>query len=859
MNNALSLHQVLRIVRYSLFVFLRMKKTILTAIFAALALGSQAQVTNYALTLGEGQGAEFPQWDGAAPLRTYTIQMWVKPNQWRGAGALLSKLNTFGHVLTIGETGVLTLTGESDAVTFNATGIDLGKWSHITLCYDGEAARLYVNNKFAGEQKSKGLALIPNEDGWCIEPCGSIDEFRLWDTVLPEEYERFWRNTLNEYCPSWSHLKMYYTFDQVECPVLWDYTGQGRHGQVYQPSPGPSVRRAAADAELTKSCRAEVTDNANFKYRINLAYADFNRYCDRMVDAEKYRLSNHVAMIGITTASDGSAKLQFPYHEAVPEGAARWMAEFDGRKGVMALDGSEGTRLNLGTGVMEPWYNTSATDAYTFMTWIYLDEWTEGAYIYRKEKSENEGLSIRLGSADTRQVIVRCNGHEYIRDKKLKAGQWMHLAVSTNATTNQGEVFLFAFDGVGSFPSRGNFPTELYATNLPDLPDTEAYIGEGLKAKLDETVIWNTNRTTTDIAAEMTTLKIPSPTMAVDAQLMRSSSALWDYDLEANPGYDKHSYRHFFNTIRDCFGNCQGYKLLITASGHDGWENTFANSTKRTKLGKALAEIANLPDFDGIDLDFEWTYNSTGWSNYAQLCKTIRDNLAEGKLLTVTPHQVAYAFPTNMMKHVDFFNFQVYGPGQTNLFTENGYSSALQQFVNHGYPKEKIVMSYATTTSGGCDAAGNVIRNGGSIAYAPIGFRNFFDAATTQASDNRAYYDKTNAYYYYTGYDQSVWRAQQCHEQQIGGIMYWDMGNDIATSQPLSLVRGASLALNSNVVPLYTSADGDCLPPAGIAAPQMDDATTSPRQSLPSYLLDGRPASSTASGIIIKDGKKIIK
>lgn len=832
-----------------------MKKKIFTACLAALALGAQAQVTNYALNLDEGQGVVFPQWESATPLNSYTIQMWVKPSRW--GGALLSNPNTFGHVLTLGDAGVLTLTGESDKAAFNVTGIELGKWSHISLSYDGETARLYVNNRLAGEQKSKGLALTPNEDGWCIEACGSIDEFRLWDTVLPEDYERFWRNTLNEYCPSWSHLKMYYTFDQVECPVLWDYTGHGRHGQVYQPTPGAN-HRAAADVELAKSCRAEVTDNANFKYRINLAYADFNRYCDRMVDAEKYRLSNHVAMIGIMTANDGSARLQYPYHEASPEGAACWMSDYEGRKGVMALDGSEGTRLNLGTGIMEPWFNTSGADGYTFMTWLYLDEWTEGAYIYRKEKSDTEGFSIRLGDPETRQVIVRCNGHEYIRDKKLKAGQWMHLAVTTNVTTNQGEVFLFAFDGVGSFPSRGNFPSELYSSALPDLPDTEAYIGEGLKAKLDETVIWNTARTSTDITNEMQTLKIPSPTMAVDAQLMRKSCALWDYDLEQNPGYDKHSFRHFFNTIRECYGDCQGYKLLVTASGHDGWENTFANSTKRTKLGKAIAEIGNLPDFDGIDLDFEWTYNSTGWSNYAQLCKVIRENLKEGKLLSVSPHQVAYGFPTNMMKYVDFFNFQVYGPGQTYLFTEEGYTSALQQFVNHGYPKDKIVMSYATTTSGGCDANGTVIRNGNAIAYAPIGFRNFYDA-TTQASDNRAYYSKTDAYYYYTGYDQSVWRAQQCHDQQIGGIMYWDMGNDIATSEPLSLARGASLALNSNVVPLYTSADGETLPPASIAAPTVDSATTTPSIWQKPFTLDGRPATNSTKGIVIEGGKKILK
>lgn len=817
-----------------------MKKFLLSLAFLAAGIGAQAQVANNALRLLADGTVNLGSIAELSGQQAYTLQMWLCPEELT-PGALILQRGDMS--LTLGRTaGTLTYASGSTQLELSA-GLATGVWKHVTLTVDGTAVTLHSGTRRLDLQTASGLQLASTNEPLVVGGgfTGRVDELRLWQGALEADYERFYRTTLNEYCPAWDRLAAYYTFDQVRCPAVYDYSGRGHHGTF----------------SLSGATREEVTDNADFRYRINLAYADWSRFFDRAVDAEKYRLSNYVSMIGISTAADGTATLQYPFHEAVPQGGAKWLADYEGRSGVMAFDGQEGSRLAVESNVLD------ATDGYSFMAWLYIDEWTEGAYIFRKERSATEGFSIRLGSADTRQVIVRCNGREYIRDKKLQAGRWTHLCVSTNVTTNQGEVFLFAIDGVGSFPSRGNFPTELYDYKLPDLQGVTTYLGEGLKGKMDDAIAWNAARPTSEIEREMVKPRMPGPGEKCDAAPQRNASAYWDFSRPEQPGYDSYSYRHYFNIIRACYGDCEGYHLLICASGHSGWESTFANTTTRTKLAKALAAIANQDEFDGLDLDFEWTYSASGWANYAALCKTIRENLKPGKKLSCSPHQVAYAFPVSEMKYVDFFNFQIYGPGQVYLFTQDGYTSALQQFTQHGYPKDKIVMSYATTTSGGCDASGNVIRNGGAISHPPVGYRNLF-GPDTKASDNRGKYG--DCYYYFTGYDQSVWRAQQCHQQQLGGIMYWDMGNDIATSEPLSLVRGASMALNSNVVPLHTHVEGE-LPDA------IDLPTTRGQQansSQQTYDLTGRvvfpkgglgkttsPLGKTRR-LLISDGRKVL-
>ena len=59
--------------------------------------------------------------------------------------------------------------------------------------------------------------------------------------------------------------------------------------------------------------------------------------------------------------------------------------------------------------------------------------------------------------------------------------------------------------------------------------------------------------------------------------------------------------------------------------------------------------------------------------------------------------------------------------------------------------------------------------------------------------------------YYFMSPKQVYDRAKYVVDNNLQGIFYWDMGNDIDTTNPLSISRNASYALNSNVDKLVES------------------------------------------------------
>ncbi|MCK9507711.1 MAG: T9SS type A sorting domain-containing protein, partial [Pigmentiphaga sp.] len=124
------------------------------------------------------------------------------------------------------------------------------------------------------------------------------------------------------------------------------------------------------------------------------------------------------------------------------------------------------------------------------------------------------------------------------------------------------------------------------------------------------------------------------------------------------------------------------------------------------------------------------------------------------------------------------------------------------RFINQGYPKNKIIMSYATTTSKGYnDANGNSQTNA-----APIGVRNgLLDGSYTPDQD--VVIDNQGYYRFLTGVNQTLARTEYVQEKDLAGIMYWDMGNDVPTSHPYSLPKISNFAIASNVDTLITEVD----------------------------------------------------
>lgn len=752
-----------------------MNKFILSLVIAMVyCVTGSGQVDNYALKLTTPGTVDYGQLPELDNLNTYTLQFWINPSVWTSGAKIFSRgegANLFAVQLGAGNT--LELVAGTEVANFTSADLEINRWSQVTVINNQGDLKFYINNKLIGSEIKNmpipaTLQLFKIGDGFE----GRIDEFRVWNTAIEDTFFHLWRNTVNKHHPNWDNLLVYYKFDQNLCDNIVDYKFN-HHGAF----------------SAVGAIREKVSDNTLFKYRRSVAYTDFARWADRQIDKDKYLLSNDLIVLSLEVDATGNATIPYSYNEGTVTNGG-YLLEYAGRQGVLALNGA-GAAMSVGTDALNP------TDKYSFSTWIYLEEWTEGAYIFKKEKSDTEGFSIRLGDEARHTIIIRANGVDYLRPYNMEVNKWMHLGVAAYSNNNY-QVFQTTFNGSTTYAINPEVSVHNY--KLSGLESTEAYIGIDLNAKFDETVLWNAFRSSDNMAAAMTDTPMPSDTRKVEAQTLFTFDSYWNYDDPENVGYDSYSYKHFISVMRSNYAGHRGFMIRGGFKSFNGWENSFGDPVFRAKFADEVARVAQ--EFDGIDLDFEWCYSGTCWDNYGKVIEAVRAKFPADKVLTVTPHYVSYQLPAQYVDLVDYFPFQIYGPGK-NVFLWSTYVDALNRFTTYNrYPKEKIVLSYATTTSRGYDP----VTDAENVGVPSIGVRNDL-LENGYSPEMNSVIDANGWRRYITGYNQVIDRCEFIQDNDLGGIMYWDMGNDVKTSHPYSLVKAASYSLNSNVDLLITEVD----------------------------------------------------
>ena len=753
-------------------------------LFASLC--GTAQVTNNAINFERNGRISLGIINNDVETSGITLQLWMSPQHWIPGANIVN----WGKSLNIqlGATGELVIKSNDDTLSFTDANLATGNWAHITLLLDGNTIGLLVNN--ANEQSGTLSATFNTP---ATEPLllgggflGRIDEVRVWNTILPADYNRFWNNTIDNFNPQWQHLAAYWKFDQTRLDTnVYDYSGKGHNGTF-----------SANGVE-----RTPVTDNPQFTYRRNLAYADCSRFFDRGVQHGQYLKSNVISMIGATAQADGSLKYKQPDNKGIITGG-NYLTEYNGRHGLLDLAG-EGALMNVGKESLIA-YNNSAyletTTAYTFMTWLSLDNWTPGAYLIQKESNSNNGISLRLGNTQG-EFILRCNGIEFIYATNVETDKWHHIGFSTNAAS-LGSEFVFVIDETTVTPTYSH--TTAAGTSLSNLKATDCIIGNGIDGKIDETITWSQKFGATDIMAQGNTPIEPGIGKSITGAYSRSVDGLWKYDLPEDLGRDSYSTPEWFRMIKATFDGYEGAYVTISI---DKWSDEFFtkinnNALYRQTLADAISSMGNEPFLDGVDYDFEWNNN---WSGIGTLCQLVRARLQEGKIQAVSPHELYYNFPTDKMQYVDYFNFQDYGPGNKNIFTFSNYKNFFTKAKNHGYPVEKIMLSYASTTSGAMYSNGSRPASTHAEFY-PTGWRSM--PYETFSYTQNSYDVGDGLTRYFTGMEQVWLRSEYMNNNGCAGIFYWDMGNDTRDSNdPRSLATHASFAINSNVQKIVEKVD----------------------------------------------------
>ena len=754
------------------------------ALVMGLAGSASAQVDNYALKLtpeGSVNVYKFPELN---ELSSYSIQFWINVDSWQEGALIYDRGADFKA--SLGKEGTVNFQAGSTVLAATSADLAAGKWAQITMIANGSGAQVLVNNVQAGSIAT-AMTIPASEKDMILGGgmSGRLDEFRVWKAALSNAeydggYQYFIYNTINKFNPQWSDLVAYYKFDQNLCDNVVDYTFTNHHG---------SFSTEGADREI-------VEDNAKFKYYMTSAYTNFERFFDRAIDRDKYLLANDLIVLNIDSYSDGHLSIAFPNDEGELINS-EYLPEFEGRSGVLSLDGT-GVGMNVGTDAMTP------DVGWTFQTWLYIDEWVPGAYIFKKETEDHlNGVSIRLGDApgEDGQIIVRINGRDFpmhpTTPTKMNTKEWIHFAVATNLQDDSmvERTFIYIVNGMQSFGVSGECGDKAVSYIPAGVSGVDAVIGENFKGKFDETAIWHK-------AFDRNTIygygnngcPMPGFGITLTTANMLTAGGYWKYDDDENPGYDYYSYKHFLALMRSAYDNHRGYTIRMAVRSHTNWEQTFASAEKRKIFAADLAEISK--EFDGVELDFEWCYSTDCFNNYGLLLDEIKAVLPADKILAVSPHKVSYAFDKKYMDNCDFFTFQIYGPDK-GLFTLNSYKEAYDMFLRQGYPKGKMVLSYACTTSGGY--------LDGVRKTATIGVRDSLLEGDYTPDQNEGF-DGTYMRYF-TGFNQTYERSKFVRDNDLKGIFYWDMGNDVATNHKYSLVKASSFAINSNVDTLVTHVD----------------------------------------------------
>lgn len=794
------------------------------------AFTSTAQVQNCCLRLSAGGSVDcgpMPELNG---LESFTLQFWMNADEWTEGATLMSRGDDLRLSLGEANTLVLTFNGKSYSITRNA--LKEKTWIPIMVVGKEQRIAVYVNKTIAKNISmtttfpASGESFVLGGDTYK----GRLDEVRVWNAELSSDYDYFYNTTLNKWAPQLGNLVCYFKFDQPQCENIVDYKALFAPRQSTNHHGIPSAQGVKKEA---------VTDNNDgLPYLLNGQYTNNTRFFDNGIEKEKYLLANDLIILGLQSYSDGHVLPLTPCdHATVKNGT--YNERYKNRLGVLKLEGNG--YLECPTSVFKP------SSGYTLETWVYLDEWTEGAFIFRKENTAGtKGFSLRLGEEATRQLIVRINGKQFVFPKSIQANRWQYVVITPGSGTENTNAVVCNVSGTSyrADATLSDDATDAMPTGMDNL---KFYVGEKIKGAVDETAIWHRTFSVDEFADHRNNkMPMPGPGKPVTQAMMNVTNAFYRYNNPDQLGWDYYSQDEWKNIMESCYDGYSGYQIRISVQGHSNWQNTISDASKRKIFAADVAEYVK--PYAGVELDLEWMDGTQ--TNLGLLADEILKVLPAGKTLVISHHQYgAYQFPKDKISKVHGFTFQQYGPQKT-WYNYPSFEQGYNAFKNYGYPNNKIYLSYSTTTSGGYDESGSKV--GDVIGY-KWGIITSDYVPATDGSFERGLYK--GLYYYFHGPVQVYNRAKFCRDNQLMGIFCWDLCNDLAPSHKYSLAKWSNYALCANVDPVVTEAAPKH--PTAINQVVMPSGTSSEA----TYDLQGRRVSehSIQHGVVIKNGEKILR
>ncbi|WP_255586153.1 LamG-like jellyroll fold domain-containing protein [Bacteroides sp. K03] len=765
-------------------------RKVMLACLIGCSLTSYAQTVNYAIS-NEGAGyvktSVIQELNGSSEM---TVQMWIKPTSWVKGIQLFNQDN---FIIESSDNQSLVIKAGVASVICE-TGIVLNSWSQLTIVFNNGNVKCYVNN----ELKEVSGTLPPTLSD-AVNPCligknfnGQIDEIRVWKKAL-EQADLYWNNTLHKFNPNYTDLVSYWKCDQEQCEHLVDY-------------------RFAHHGEMNNVQRIAVEDNAVMRYRVVTGYTNLMRFTDRAnIDRDMFLMTNDLILLSAKVQKDGSLFPEYPDNSATPTNVS-YLAEFQGRNGVMDFHGVGSNMISEdGRVPFDPttrFYESASPNNATVAGWVYIDSWVEGAGIFSNYVDEDNCMTIKLGKEADKEIIVNLCGTIGTLKNQVEIDKWHYISVTFkpmagDASSRRFNPFLISVDYKDHDRLSSDGPVELGGKSMtiqkvPAFQKSRIILGENFDGKLDEVMVWGTDR-----SGSAKNDSENGYQWNVGNWNNIFLNAYWKGDDPENIGKDSQSYTGMIDFIRNYYAGYRGMKIRIGIIYPEGenWKYGVLNNDEYANNLIRDAKVL-LEHCDGLDVDLEWMYSASDWTLYNKIVGRLINEVMAGKdkTFTCSLHKVSYnGFSKDLMKDVDYFTFQLYGPNKETYYWDY-YPEAYNWFTGYGFPKDKILMSY-----------GILLVNNGEEGYKDLFEKYGMNDSNFDPDLNS--WDCGGTMRYYNGVNQTKRKQDFIIEKDCRGTMYFDMGNDQPVSDYKSLIRAQNDVLASNVDTLITKVD---LAPVGI-------------------------------------------
>jgi hypothetical protein len=477
------------------------------------------------------------------------------------------------------------------------------------------------------------------------------------------------------------------------------------------------------------------------------SYIRGNFYQKGDISTESMLACNDLIYMVVQPYGDGTLYFETPENNATFTGGVTHLESFAGRSGVISFDGTG--EMNAGPHLMNN--ATGAMGAFTFATWMYIDEWTPDAVVFSKTVGENT-ISLQLGDAPEKLKFTVGTVVSDLIATGLEIGAWHYLGVSYAS-----KAITLSIDATKTADAISNTGT------LPFRAST--LLGTNFKGKLDETFFSG--------------IGFGNPAAYKDKELTfkgdwnaTKTLAYWKYDDASDKGKDSQTWVEIMKDIRAKLG---GKKILFRLGVAGGnWKNMCANSASITDFVRNMKSVMDKYDIDGADIDFEWPASDTDFTNVSNALIALKDGTGS-RIISPTLHPLYYKISAEAISKMDWISIQCYGPSPDRYPVEQ-YKIDLQTVIsNGGIPNEKIVA--------GLPFIGATSDKSTTQAYSSFVNGNLI----TSPDQNTVTYNGKE--YLFDGQTNIKIKTRYARQQNMRGVMSWDLATDVPFTNSLSLLK----------------------------------------------------------------------